>query len=70
MSLLVSGATAISPLGVLIAGPLSDALGIQVWFWVAGIICVIIGIAGFFIPAIMNIENNKAGTPTPVPEPS
>ena len=70
MSLLVSGATAISPLGLLIAGPLSDALGIQVWFWVAGIICVIIGIAGFFIPAIMNIENNKAGTPTPVPEPS
>jgi MFS transporter, DHA3 family, macrolide efflux protein len=70
MSLLISGATAISPLGLLIAGPLSDALGIQVWFWVAGIICVMIGIAGFFIPAIMNIENNKEGTPTPVPEPS
>lgn len=70
MSLLVSGATAISPLGLLIAGPLSDALGIQVWFWAGGLICVMIGIAGFFIPAIMNIENNKAGTPTPVPEPS
>ena len=70
MSLLVSGATAISPLGLLIAGPLSDALGIQVWFWAGGIICVLIGIAGFFIPAIMNIENNKEATPTPVPEPS
>jgi len=70
MSLLVSGATAISPLGLLIAGPLSDALGIQVWFWAGGLICVLIGIAGFFIPAIMNIENNKEGTPTPVPEPS
>jgi DHA3 family macrolide efflux protein-like MFS transporter len=30
MSLISSGATAISPLGLLIAGPLSDALGIQV----------------------------------------
>jgi len=69
MSLLVSGATAISPLGLLIAGPLSDALGIQVWFWAGGIICVMIGIAGFFIPAIMNIENNKEATTTPVPEP-
>jgi hypothetical protein len=54
----------------LIAGPLSDALGIQVWFWAGGLICVLIGIAGFFIPAIMNIENNKEGTLTPVPEPS
>ena len=70
MSLLSSGATAISPLGLLIAGPLSDALGIQVWFWVGGIICVIIGIAGFFVPAIMDIENNKETMPAPVPEPS
>ena len=70
MSLLASGATAISPLGLLIAGPLSDALGIQVWFWAGGIICVLIGIAGFFVPAIMGIENNKESMPEPVPEPS
>jgi DHA3 family macrolide efflux protein-like MFS transporter len=59
MSLLVSGATAISPLGLLIAGPLSDALGIQLWFWAGGLICVLIGIAGFFIPAVMGIERTK-----------
>jgi len=70
MSLISSGATAISPLGLLIAGPLSDALGIQVWFWVGGIICAIIGIAGFFVPAIMDLENNKEATPAPLPEPS
>jgi DHA3 family macrolide efflux protein-like MFS transporter len=68
MSLVTSGATAISPLGLLIAGPLSDALGIQVWFWVGGIICVIIGIAGFFVPSIMGLENNKEATPTTLPE--
>ena len=68
MSLISSGATAISPLGLLIAGPLSDALGIQVWFWAGGVICIIIGIAGFFVPAIMDLENNKEATPTTVPE--
>jgi DHA3 family macrolide efflux protein-like MFS transporter len=68
MSLISSGATAISPLGLLIAGPLSDALGIQVWFWAGGVICIIIGIAGFFVPAIMDLENNKEVTPTAVPE--
>jgi len=70
MSLLVSGATAISPLGLLIAGPLSDALGIQVWFWIGGFICVLIGIVGFFVPAVMSIESNKETIPEPVPEPS
>jgi DHA3 family macrolide efflux protein-like MFS transporter len=70
MSLLVSGATAISPLGLLIAGPLSDALGVQVWFWAGGLICVLIGIAGFFIPAVMGIESNKETMPEPVLEPS
>ena len=65
MSLLNSGAMAISPLGLLIAGPLSDALGIQVWFWAGGLMCVIIGIAGFFFPVIMSIEQNKETTRGP-----
>ena len=59
MSLVNSAATAISPLGLLIAGPLSDTLGIRVWFWAGGSICLLIGFAAFFIPAVMNIENNN-----------
>jgi MFS transporter, DHA3 family, macrolide efflux protein len=59
MSLVNSGATAISPLGLLIAGPLSDALGIRVWFWAGGLICMLIGLAGFLVPAIMDMESNK-----------
>ena len=59
MSLINSGATAISPLGLLIAGPLSDALGIRVWFWAGGLICAFIGLAGFLVPAIMDMESNK-----------
>jgi len=47
-----------SPLGLAIAGPVSDRFGIQVWFVVAGILCIAVGIAAFFIPAILHIEEN------------
>lgn len=69
ISLMNSGATAISPLGLLIAGPFSDWLGIRVWFWVGGILCVMIAISAFFIPIIMNVESHKEGTQIPASEP-
>ena len=69
MALLNSGATAIAPLGLLIAGPFSDWLGIRVWFWAGGILCVLIAIAAFFVPVIMNVENYKEAAQIPVSEP-
>jgi DHA3 family macrolide efflux protein-like MFS transporter len=63
MSLVNSAATAISPLGLLLAGPLSDWLGIRVWFWAGGLICLLIGVLAFFIPAIMNVESNQEQSP-------
>jgi len=70
MSLVNSGATAIAPLGLLIAGPFSDWLGIRVWFWAGGPLCVLIAITAFFIPVIMNVESYKEAIQAPVPEPS
>ena len=58
MSLVNSAATAMTPIGLLIAGPVSDLIGIRSWYWIAGIISLAMGIAGFFIPAVMNVENN------------
>jgi DHA3 family macrolide efflux protein-like MFS transporter len=69
MSLVNSGATAISPLGLLIAGPFADAFGIRIWFWVGGLLCVLIAIAAFFVPVIMNVESHKDDTQTSVSEP-
>jgi DHA3 family macrolide efflux protein-like MFS transporter len=69
MSLVNSGATAISPLGLLIAGPFSDWLGIRVWFWAGGILCVLIAAGAFFVPDIMSVENYKEPVPVPVSEP-
>ncbi|MGQ9813912.1 MAG: hypothetical protein ACUVR3_01980 [Candidatus Roseilinea sp.] len=39
MSLLNAFATAMLPLRLLVAGPLSDALGVQAWYVVGGIFC-------------------------------
>ena len=67
-SLIASGATAISPIGLLIAGPVSDLLGIRVWFWAGGFLCIMITITAFFIPVIMNVENYKEADIQPAVE--
>jgi DHA3 family macrolide efflux protein-like MFS transporter len=62
LSLVGSVVIAMSPLSLLVAGPISDAYGIRVWYWIAGILCTLIAIIGFFIPAIMNVETNHNET--------
>ena len=68
LSLLNSGATAIAPLGLLIAGPFSDWLGIRVWFWAGGTLCVLIAASTFFVPIIMNVEDYRDPMAQPVGE--
>jgi len=43
-TLLSSGATLAMPIGLAIAGPLSDAVGVQIWFIIGGIVCVIMAL--------------------------
>jgi DHA3 family macrolide efflux protein-like MFS transporter len=54
-----SAAMLVSPLALLVAGPFADAFGIQIWFLIAGISCVIMGIFGFFSPDVMSMENKS-----------
>jgi len=49
------------PIGLLIAGPLSDLIGIRFWFIFGGSVCVLMAIAATFSSAIMNIETNNNG---------
>lgn len=70
MSLVNSGATAISPLGLLLAGPVSDWLGIRVWFWAGGMLCIAIAVAAFFQPVIMNVESHTRPEADPVSGPA
>jgi DHA3 family macrolide efflux protein-like MFS transporter len=64
-----------SPLGLAVAGPVSDWLGLQVWFLAAGVLCLAAALVGFYVPALANIEQNHGGAagegvraPMPLPE--
>jgi len=48
-----------APIGLILGGPVSDWLGLQTWFLLSGIICVIIGISLFFIPSVVQIETQR-----------
>lgn len=67
MSLIGSGAAAMMPLSLLIAGPVADALGVRVWYLIGGLACIGIGLAAFASPAIMNVEQNHRHIAAAVP---
>jgi DHA3 family macrolide efflux protein-like MFS transporter len=48
-----------TPFSLAIAGPLADAVGIRALYVAGGVVQVIVGIGGFFIPAIMSLESNN-----------
>jgi DHA3 family macrolide efflux protein-like MFS transporter len=57
-------AAAMSPIGLMIAGPISDKLGVQTWFIIGGVVTIAMGIGGAFIPAVMHFEDGRNGTST------
>jgi len=59
LSLLSSIGSGMGPLGLIIAGPVADRVGIQSWFFFGGFLCVCMSIVGLFIPAVMNIEADR-----------
>ncbi|MFT3893548.1 MAG: MFS transporter [Anaerolineales bacterium] len=67
MSLVNSAATAMAPLGLLIAGPVSDLIGIRAWYLIAGLVTIFMGFLGFSLPAVMQIEDEHPNEPSVVP---
>ncbi len=57
-SLIQSGSMAMMPLGTLVAAPVANWLGIPAWFIAAGLVTVAMGLAGFAIPVVANIERD------------
>lgn len=50
-----------APLGLVAAGPISDAFGLQIWYITAGIACILLGLAGGFVRPLVQIEDNARG---------
>jgi MFS transporter, DHA3 family, macrolide efflux protein len=48
-----------SPVGLAMAGPVSDALGLQVWYVIAGALTAAVAVALFLVPAVVGIEQGR-----------
>jgi DHA3 family macrolide efflux protein-like MFS transporter len=59
-ALLGSLAGAMSPLGLVMSGPIAGAFGIQSWFVAGGLFMLVVAGATFFAPVIMHIEDHVA----------
>lgn len=59
-SLLTSLCGGMALVGLMIAGPVTDNVGIQSWFLISGALCVLMAVAGLFTPAVMNIEEKRS----------
>ena len=56
LSLARSGMDAMSPLGMVAAGPVADGLGIGRWYLLTGAIMVLMAGAASLVPAVMSLE--------------
>ncbi|HOG45249.1 MAG TPA: MFS transporter [Anaerolineae bacterium] len=61
MSMSLSAAA--SPLGLIVAGPLADLLGIQAWFILAAAMCFVMAAAGLLVPQIAHLEEGRQAPP-------
>jgi DHA3 family macrolide efflux protein-like MFS transporter len=56
-SLISAGAAAMMPLSLLVAGPISDWLGVRTWYLIGGGLCILVTLIAFLTPAILTIED-------------
>jgi DHA3 family macrolide efflux protein-like MFS transporter len=57
-TLMGSLSAGMAPLGLIIAGPVADAIGVQSWYVVAGIAAILMAVLGLSLPTVTNIEDN------------
>ncbi len=59
-TLLSSLSMGMSPLGLIIAGPVADVLGVRSWYIVGGFVTVLMAVVGSLSPALLRIENGRS----------
>jgi DHA3 family macrolide efflux protein-like MFS transporter len=67
--LISSFASAMAPIGLLIAGPVADVVGVQSWFIVGGFTTLVMAIASISVPAIVHFEEGRGKSPSLPAEP-
>ena len=66
-TLISTVAAGMSPIGLIIAGPLSDKLGVQTWFLAGGVVTCLMGVVGLLIPAVMHFEDGRKVATSQIP---
>lgn len=59
LAILGSGVAAMTPVGLVLAGPISELIGIQAWFLLGGSAMVFTALGSMFMPAIMRMEDHR-----------
>lgn len=62
-----SGMDVMSPLGMAIAGPAADALSVQRWYLLTGVVMAAMAMGAFLVPALMRLEQKKSMQRAPFP---
>ena len=65
-SLVGALASAMAPVGLVLAAPVAERLGVQSWFFIAGGVCVLMAVVGLLTPAILHLEDGRAWAAAPL----
>lgn len=66
LTLVVSLSTGVAPLGMAVAGPVADALGVRVWFVAGGVVTLGMAAIAALTPSVIHLEDAEAPTSTAV----
>lgn len=61
MTMMSSFATAMTPIGMILAGPLADRYGIQLWFVLGAIICMLMAVGLIVIREVATLDDQEPG---------
>lgn len=64
-ALIMTAALAITPISLLVAGPLADAFGIRLWYLLAATACFVVAVVGYLTPDIHDLEARLAPQTAP-----
>ena len=60
-TLVMASSIAVSPIGLAIAGPVAELIGIRAWFVIAGIAILLGASLGFMVPGLKDLEKAFGG---------
>jgi DHA3 family macrolide efflux protein-like MFS transporter len=58
-TLMMSLVMSMTPVGLALAWPVADLMGVRIWYVLAGVVMVLMSVGAFFVPTLMRIEEES-----------